>query len=508
MVNKIILIVIVFVLFFPLSNGIYSNQDSNFEIRKISGGFGKIKIEIRNTGQEDLTDIEWEITITGGLFKNINSSNEGIISIKSGESKNISSNFLIGFGDIKIIIKAGNQEKIVNGFLFLFLVDILPEKNIEFEIIADGLTSPVAMAHAGDRSNRLFIADQTGKIYVIENDHIISEPYLDITNKVISLDSVYDERGLLGLAFHPNYENNGRFFVYYSSEKTGENVNHESILSEFRVSDVDPNLADPDSENIIFRVDQPEANHNGGQLEFGPDGYLYIGLGDGGGAGDVHGSIGNGQNINTLLGSILRIDVDGEYPYSIPSDNPFVGIEGLDEIYAWGFRNPWKFSFDREEDTLFVADVGQDNWEEIDIVEKGINYGWRILEGNNPYDLDLAEILGIDIETLGEPIHEYSHDVGKSITGGYIYRGLQSEEMYGKYIFADWSTSFVRADGKIYFIEESEPGIWDRYELIPSDNFNRFILSLGEDEEGELYLLSKTSLGPSGNTGDIRRIIF
>ena len=508
-IKKLIPFIVGFLILIPITIGTNSYQDSNIEIGEISGGFGKIQIEIKNNGQNEINDIEWEIFVTGGLLQNIDKSNSGVIdSINSGDSVIISSNFLIGFGDIKIRIIVDDVEKIVNGYLILFFANIFPDKTIDFITIADGLTSPIAMAHSGDNTNRLFIADQIGKIYVIENDELVSEPFLDITNKVVSLDIVYDERGLLGLAFHPNFENNGRFFVYYSSQKTAENINHESILSEFSVSDENPNLADPDSERVIFRVNQPEANHNGGQLVFGKDGYLYIGLGDGGGAGDVHGTIGNGQDINTPLGSILRIDVDVGDPYSIPYDNPFVGNEGLDEIYAWGFRNPWKFSFDRETDYLFVADVGQDNWEEIDIVEKGINYGWRIMEGYNPYDLDLADQLGIDIETLGKPIHEYSHDVGKSITGGFIYRGLQSEEMYGKYIFADWSTSFVRADGKIYFLEESEPDIWERYELISSGAFNRFILSLGEDEQGEIYILSKTVLGPSGNSGDVRRIIF
>lgn len=485
------------------------NQISEIEIGEISGGFGRVQVELINSGEDEINNVEWEISITGGLLNNLDIFNQGIVdSIESGESVFISSDFIIGFGEIKIRIIVGGQDKIVNGFMLLFFIKINPEKTIDFINVAEGLTSPVAMANADDGSNRIFIADQTGKIFIVENDELITEPFLDISDKIVDLDIVYDERGLLGLVFHPNYEENGRFFVYYSAEKSGENINHEGILSEFRASESNPNLADPSSEKIIFRVDQPEANHNGGQLAFGSDGFLYIGLGDGGGAGDVHGNIGNGQDINTLLGSILRIDINNGEPYSIPSDNPFLGVDGLDEIFAWGFRNPWKFSFDRETDLLTVADVGQDNWEEIDFVDKGVNYGWRIMEGNNPYDLDLADELNIDIQTLGKPIHEYSHDVGKSITGGYIYRGSQSDDMYGRYVFADWSTSFVRADGKIYYLEESETGDWDRYELIPLGGFNRFILSLGEDESGELYILSKTSLGPSGNSGDVRRIIF
>jgi glucose/arabinose dehydrogenase len=362
------------------------------------------------------------------------------------------------------------------------------------------------MAHAGDGTNRLFIADQTGIINIIQNDELLETPFLDISDKLVDLDITYDERGLLGIAFHPDYQSNGRFFIYYSAPKTDPEINHESILAEYQVTG-DPNIADPLSEQIIYRVDQPEANHNGGQLKFGPDGYLYIGLGDGGGAGDQHGLIGNGQDINTSLGSILRIDVDSGTPYTIPPDNPFVGTDGLDEIYSWGFRNPWKFSFDKQTGDLWVADVGQDEWEEINIVENGENYGWRILEATHPYDLDLADLLGINIEDLAAPIHEYSHSLGKSITGGYMYRGNTSTFLQGKYVFGDWSTSFFIPNGKIYYLEEIEPNTWERFELVPTQSFNRFVLSFGEDEQGELYLCSKTTLGPTGTSGDIRRII-
>ena len=382
---------------------------------------------------------------------------------------------------------------------------------IELQVIAGGFNSPVVFTNAGDGTNRLFVADQIGIIYVIDNDILLKEPFLDISDKIVGLSSAYDERGLLGACFHPDYENNGKLYVYYSSPKSGSDINHESILSEFTVSSGNPNKADSSSEKIILRFDQPEDNHNGGQIEFGPDGYLYLGSGDGGGAGDVHGDIGNGQDINTILGTILRIDIDGGDPYSIPQDNPFVGTDGLDEIYAYGFRNPWKFCFDPETEKLFVADVGQDKWEEIDIITKGGNYGWRILEGNNFYDEDLLTELELTLDDLEFPIHEYDHDLGKSITGGYVYRGNQQSELYGSYIFGDWSNNYVPpGDGKLYYLKEVEPGNWQRFDLLVDGNNNikRFILSFGEDEFGNIYVLSKTKLGPNGETGDVRRIFI
>jgi len=487
--------------------GIIGSQNDDLEIGDITGGFARVKAEILNIGDTDISDINWSFSISGGFLGRINATNTGIISfLGSKEAEVIRSDPVFGFGRITIRVTANNVDKTVNGFIFLFFIKIFPELTVDFETVASGLTSPIGVINADDGSDRLFIVDQTGIINIVEDDELVTEPFLDISSKLVILDPTYDERGLLGTVFHPDYQENGRFFVYYSSPKEGSGINHESILAEYHVSD-NSNVADPDSEIILYRVDQPEANHNGGQLAFGPDGYLYIGLGDGGGAGDVHGIIGNGQDINTSLGSILRIDVDSGSPYGIPDDNPFIGIDGLDEIYAWGFRNPWKFSFDRETGNFWVADVGQDEWEEINIVEIGKNYGWRILEGTHPYDLELGDLLGIDIETLADPVHEYSHSVGKSITGGYVYLGSLSSELSGKYVFGDWSTSFFIPNGKLYYLDEIEPGIYERFELSPSQAFNRFVLSFGEDEQGELYVCSKTTLGPSGDSGDVRRII-
>ncbi|MDG6218527.1 MAG: PQQ-dependent sugar dehydrogenase, partial [Candidatus Thermoplasmatota archaeon] len=460
---------------------------------------------ITNIGDERATDIPWNIAIEGGTFGLVDTVETGIIdSIEPGETTIVESGFLFGFGNISIDIIVDSIGKTVGGSLFLFFVTINPEFIVNVDVIADGFNSPLYATSAGDASDRLFVVDQIGIIYVIQNDEFLSQPFLDISDKIVDLDTTYDERGLLGLAFHPAYEKNGRFFVYYSSPKSGENINHESILAEYHVSD-NQNRADPDSQRIIFRVDQPEANHNGGQLLFGPDGYLYIGLGDGGGAGDNFGEIGNGQNKSTLLGSILRIDIDNGSSYSIPLDNPLVGKDGRDEIYAFGLRNPWHFSFDRKTNELFAADVGQDAWEEINIIIKGGNYGWRIMEGTHFYDEDLLYTLNLTLDDLEMPIHEYSHSVGISIIGGYVYRGTENPELAGKYIFGDWSTSFINPRGSLFYLEEIEPGSWKRFDLLPSD-FNRFVLSFGEDENGEIYVLSKTTLGPTGSTGDIRKI--
>jgi glucose/arabinose dehydrogenase/plastocyanin len=404
---------------------------------------------------------------------------------------------------------------------------------VKLEPVATGLTSPLTVTHAGDGSGRLFVVDQIGLIRIVENGILLPTPFLDITGKTVSLNSAFDERGLLGLAFHPDYADNGRFFVRYSAPRAGDpsepcndpkgfNVGcHSAVLAEYAVS-IDPNVADPTSEMILFSVDEPQFNHNAGALAFGPDGFLYVALGDGGGANDgladdppSHGPIGNGQNIDTLLGSLLRIDVDGGSPYSIPPDNPFVDTDGLDEIYAYGFRNPYTFSFDDGpggDGSLYLADVGQDLFEEIDIVVKGGNYGWVIREGTHCFDPfdpgnppDLCDDAG-----MIDPIAEYTHaEGGTAIVGGYVYRGSSSPSLKGTYFFGDFSADFGPT-GRLYYLVSSGPHQGEIRELrIGRDAtpLARVLKGFGEDEEGELYVLVSTDLGPTGGTGEVYRLV-
>ncbi len=388
-----------------------------------------------------------------------------------------------------------------------------------------GLESPVLATHAGDGSGRLFIVEQGGQILVCESNGTLREtPFLDLSaaidqlsvlsiggNTNRGLNPIYDERGLLGLAFHPEYAENGRFFVHYSSPKSGAGTNHESVVAEFHVSSGDQNLADPTGTNILVQW-QPEFNHNAGALEFGPDGNLYIAFGDGGGAGDVHGASGNGQNISNLFGTIVRIDVDARFPDGIPPDNPFVGREGRDEIFAYGFRNPFRMSFDPgNSNRFFVADVGQNIYEEINLVRKGGNYGWRVVEGLHAFDLPVANSLGLNVHEFEYPIHEYSHaEAGISVIGGYVYRGTHMPALSGAYVFGDFSTSFPEADGHLYYLAETRSNLWERFafNLAPSNApFGEYVKGFGVDAQGELYVLSSTTLGPSGTNATLYRLV-
>ncbi|HYH57425.1 MAG TPA: PQQ-dependent sugar dehydrogenase [Anseongella sp.] len=370
----------------------------------------------------------------------------------------------------------------------------LPE--LRMEIVTEEVVSPVAMGVPGDGTGRLFICEQRGLIKIISGGELLETPFLDLREKMVSMNDSYTERGLLGLAFHPGFQSNRKFYVYYSAPSSAPGSDHKSVLSEFTASAANPDLADT-QERILLEIEQPQSNHNGGQLAFGPDGYLYIGTGDGGGAGDRHGETGNGQDLGTLLGKILRIDVNKTPGYAVPEDNPFAGREGArPEIWAYGLRNPWRFSFDRENGRLFAGDVGQNSYEEVDIITKGGNYGWRVMEGAHCYDP--GENCGT--EGLVPPIDEYGRDVGISITGGYVYRGQAIPELKGRYVFADWT-------GPLFALSESN-GKFTRDNLRPSGKpANIRILSFGEDSEGELYVLTSQGSTPVDPSGAVYKLV-
>ncbi|MEZ6059195.1 MAG: PQQ-dependent sugar dehydrogenase [Planctomycetaceae bacterium] len=346
---------------------------------------------------------------------------------------------------------------------------------------------PIVVTHAGDGTNRLFVAEQEGTIKVIPGDQDVEEAdvFLNIRKKVVYKDN-QNEEGLLGFAFHPKYSQNGEFFLYY----TTTDAEHTSVISRFRVSKDDPNKADPASEEEIMRIPQPFWNHNGGTIVFGPDGYLYVGLGDGGLANDPQG---NGQNLLTLLGSILRIDVDHKADgknYAIPKDNPFIGKQvpagrqgetrpARPEIYAYGLRNVWRMAFDRETGRLWAGDVGQNLWEEINIIEKGGNYGWNTREATHWFHPDGNDVNRTD---LIDPIWEYHHDVGKSITGGTVYRGQRVPELSGKYVYADYVTGRFWA---LEYDEKSGKAVANYSLKSPGDPLP--VMSFGEDEKGDVY---------------------
>lgn len=341
-----------------------------------------------------------------------------------------------------------------------------PIPALSLEKVVDGLSRPTFVTHAGDGSGRLFVLEKQGRIRVIEDGRVQSDPFLDITNVVKSSGN---EQGLLGLAFHPNYEDNGRFFVYYTAQ------DNDNTVAEYRVTP-DANRADPRSGKGVLAVADKYSNHNGGMLAFGPDGYLYIAMGDGGSAGDPDD---NGQNLLAFLGKILRIDVDGGDPYGIPESNPFiVRSSARGEIWAWGLRNPWRFSFDRETGDLWIADVGQNKYEELNFQpadsKGGENYGWAVMEGRHCF----RPASGCDTTGMTLPIFEYSHGEGCSITGGYVYRGTAFPALEGVYLFTDYCS------GNLWATRQVSAGefVTERIGTLPNS-----ISSFGEDEKGELY---------------------
>lgn len=367
---------------------------------------------------------------------------------------------------------------------------------IKLHLITDQVNSPTAMGVPGDGSNRLFVCQKEGKVWLIQNDKLNPTPFLDVSDQMVHIDPAYDERGLLGIAFHPSFKSNRKFYVYYSAPANKRGVNNLGTVAEYEASANNASTADQSSKRILLQVEEPESNHNGGCLAFGDDGYLYISLGDGGGGGDKHGSIGNGQNLSNLLATILRIDVNGE-PYSIPKDNPFVNKkDARPEIYAYGLRNPWRFSFDRQTHELYAGDVGQNKYEEVDIINKGGNYGWRIKEGFHDYNVPAG---GVKANLLA-PIYEYGHDKGISITGGYVYRGKAIPELQGKYVYGDYNGSL--------WVLSKQGGKWVNSDLdvAKKPGGNMQLYSWGEDEAGELYMLTYFSTS-NGGRGAVYKLV-
>ncbi len=341
---------------------------------------------------------------------------------------------------------------------------------------------PVILTHSGDGSNRVFVGTQQGVLHVFPNDQKATKTkiFLDVQDRV-RYDDKTNEEGFLGLAFPPNYKKSGEFYVYYTLKKD-KLVN---VVSRFRVSRDDPDKADPASEEVLMRIPKPFWNHDGGTLCFGPDGYLYVAVGDGGLANDP---FNNGQKLSTLLGKVLRIDVSlrgGWLPYGIPKDNPFLKTKGArPEVWAYGLRNIWRMSFDRKTGKLWAADVGQNLWEEINLIERGGNYGWKLREGQHPFsDKGVGPR-----KDLIEPIWEYHHDIGKSITGGHVYRGSRLPVLDGLYLYADYVSGTMWA----LRYDDKKKRVTANHVLRPT-GFP--VYSFGEDERGEVYFLTSTTTG-------------
>jgi glucose/arabinose dehydrogenase len=403
-----------------------------------------------------------------------------------------------------------------------------PVAPVALKQFADGFTSPTVVASLPD--GRLLVADQIGTVQILKADGSKAENlFLDVRPKLTKLNAGFDERGLLGLALHPNFKENGKLYVHYSAPRRAEapeDWDCTSHLSEFKAEKDKVDLA---SERLLLEIDKPYFNHNSGRTIFGPDGYLYIAVGDGGNANDQgkRPPTGNGQNLSTFLGKILRIDVNKGNPYAIPQDNPFVNGKAKPEIYAYGLRNPWGISFDRGgTHELFASDVGQDRFEEVNIIVKGGNYGWNIREGFGCFDPKASTKppedcpkKGANGEPLLDPILAYKNfkgfpkdpeATGTSITGGYVYRGKAIPELRGKYVFADWSRNWAKADG-VLLVAARENGKWSwkplDFQGATKGSVGAYVTAFGEDSDGELYVMTNGRNTLTGTTGKVYKLV-
>jgi glucose/arabinose dehydrogenase len=409
----------------------------------------------------------------------------------------------------------------------------LADVMVNLEEAASGLTAPLAMVQpAGDE--RRFVIEQSGRVRIITPDgEVLEEPLLDLRHRITPQWPEFDEKGLLGLAFHPDFANNGKFYVAYSVPTHWKGAldkhfwwSHTNVIEEYTVSADDPDVADPTTSRLISAIDWPQFNHNGHWLGFGPDGMLYVSTGDGGYANDWgighNVTEGNGQDLLSQHGKILRIDVDQTSggSYGIPADNPFVGQadSALPEIWAYGLRNPWRCSFDMGgENQLFCGDVQQNSYEEVSIIEKGGNHGWRQMEATHCFDFENPDMHPESCENaeMVAPILEYKNCtalpegcLGISVTGGYVYRGSHAE-WDGKYIFGDWSKSFAAPDGQLFIGTKGADGQWtmENVTVANMDGPLPYILAFAQDAEGEVYALTSVTTGPNGGLDKIYKIV-
>jgi glucose/arabinose dehydrogenase len=419
------------------------------------------------------------------------------------------------------------------------LDDPIPESierggpDIRLEPVASGLTAPNWGTSAPGDPGRLFVVDQDGTAWAIDLQSGAKSVFLDISDRLVPLGvagpGTFDERGFLGLAFHPDYADNGLLYTYssepadapadFSTMPPNAPPDHQSVVAEWSVPNPTDAASgvDPSTRRELLRIDQPQANHNGGALDFGPDGLLYISLGDGGQADDEgvgHSPQGNGQDPSNVLGSILRIDPTGvdsaNGSYGIPADNPFVDQAGFaPEIWAYGFRNPFRFSFDSATGALLVGDVGQNDIEEVDVVTRGGNYGWRVKEGSFLFDPNgdedgfVTERSRGEPEGLIDPIAEYDHDEGIAVVGGFVYRGKAVPPLRGRYVFGDFAGN--TGEGRLFFLGRG--GKVREFELEGQDSLGLTLDGFGQDADGELYVLGNTTGTPSGETGVVLKIV-
>ena len=406
--------------------------------------------------------------------------------------------------------------------------------HIRLEAVATGLTAPNWGVPAPGDADRLFVVDQPGIVWSLDLHSGAKSVFLDTSDRLVALGAfgpgTFDERGLLGLAFHPGYASNGLLYTYtsepvngpadFSTMPPGATANHQSVVAEWRVPNPEnsASVVDPGTRRELLRIDEPQFNHNAGGLNFGPDGFLYISLGDGGAADDQgvgHSPQGNGQDPSNVLGSILRIDPAGSNSangsYGIPEDNPFVDQEGfVPEIWAYGFRNPFRFSFDSATGALLAGDVGQNDIEEIDVVTRGGNFGWRVKEGSFLFDPNgddpgfVTERSPGEPEGLIDPIAEYDHDEGIAVVGGFVYRGDAIPQLKGRYVFGDFARSFVEF-GRLFFLNPANN--IKEFRLVGQDSLGLKVDGFGQDANGELYVLGNTTGTPFGDTGVVLRIV-